>query len=161
MNASRIKKISISFSIIFIIFLIDRISKMYILNIAENFGTVDIYVNNFLNFILIWNTGIGFGILSFEERITYNFITAVIIIINLIIIFLIIKSSNFKVYFYLIILGGSLGNLFDRIYYSAVPDFIDLHFNNYHWFIFNLADIFISFGIICLIFAEIIYKKKT
>ena len=156
-----IKKYILYTIIIIILFSIDRISKIYILNIVENAGNVDIYITSFLNFILVWNTGIGFGILSFEEKIAYNLITAIIIIINLIIILLIIKSTDFKIYFYLIILGGSLGNLFDRIYYSAVPDFIDLHFNNYHWFIFNLADIFISIGIICLIFVEIIYKKKN
>ena len=161
MNSFRFKKLALNLSIIFFLFFVDRISKIYILNIAENIGTVDIYINNFLNLILVWNTGVGFGILSFEEKIAYNLITGIIIIVNLIIIILIMKSEDFKIYFYLIILGGSIGNLFDRIYYSAVPDFIDIHFNNYHWFIFNLADIFISFGIICLIFAEIIYKKKT
>ncbi len=161
MNFLRFKKLIINLSIIFFIFFIDRISKIYILNIVEDVGNVDIYINNFLNLILVWNTGIGFGVLSFEEQITYNLITAIIIIVNLIIILLIIKCADFKIYFYLIILGGSLGNLFDRIYYSAVPDFIDLHFNNYHWFIFNLADIFITLGIICLIFVEIIYKKKS
>ena len=160
MNSLRFKKLAVNLSIIFFIFSLDRISKIYILNIANNTGNVDIYISNFLNFILVWNTGVGFGILSFEEQIAYNLITAIIVIVNLIIILLIIKSVDFKVYFYLIILGGSLGNLFDRIHYSAVPDFIDLHFNNYHWFIFNLADIFISIGIICLIFVEIIYKKK-
>ena len=161
MNSLRFKKLAVNLSIIFFIFSLDRISKIYILNIANNTGNVDIYISNFLNFILVWNTGVGFGILSFEEQIAYNLITAIIVIVNLIIILLIIKSVDFKVYFYLIILGGSLGNLFDRIYYSAVPDFIDLHFNNYHWFIFNLADIFISIGIICLISVEIIYKKKS
>ena len=161
MNFLGFKKLAINLSVVFFIFFLDRISKIYILNIVENAGNVDIYITSFLNFILVWNTGIGFGILSFEEKIAYNLITAIIIIINLIIILLIIKSTDFKIYFYLIILGGSLGNLFDRIYYSAVPDFIDLHFNNYHWFIFNLADIFISIGIICLIFVEIIYKKKN
>ena len=161
MSYLKFKKLLLNLSIVFFIFLIDRISKIYILNIAENFNNVDIHVSNFLNFILVWNTGVGFGILSFEEKIAYNLITAIIIIVNLIIIWLIVKSVDFKIYFYLIILGGSLGNLFDRIYYSAVPDFIDLHFNNYHWFIFNLADIFISIGIICLIFVEIIYKKKN
>ena len=161
MNFLGFKKLAINLSVVFFIFFLDRISKIYILNIVENSGNVDIYITSFLNFILVWNTGIGFGILSFEEKIAYNLITAIIIIINLIIILLIIKSTDFKIYFYLIILGGSLGNLFDRIYYSAVPDFIDLHFNNYHWFIFNLADIFISIGIICLIFVEIIYKKKS
>jgi len=161
MNSLRFKKLAVNLSIIFFIFSLDRISKIYILNIANNTGNVDIYISNFLNFILVWNTGVGFGILSFEEQIAYNLITAIIVIVNLIIILLIIKSVDFKVYFYLIILGGSLGNLFDRIHYSAVPDFIDLHFNNYHWFIFNLADIFITLGIICLIFVEIIYKKKS
>tara|TARA_Y100000590_G_scaffold421564_1_gene525376 strand:+ start:1096 stop:1581 length:486 start_codon:yes stop_codon:yes gene_type:complete len=161
MNSFRFKKLALNLSIIFFLFFVDRISKIYILNIAENIGTVDIYINNFLNLILVWNTGVGFGILSFEEKIAYNLITGIIIIVNLIIIILIIKSEDFKIYFYLIILGGSLGNLFDRIYYSAVPDFIDIHFNNYHWFIFNLADIFITIGIICLIFVEMIYKKKS
>ncbi len=161
MNFLGFKKLAINLSVVFFIFFLDRISKIYILNIVENAGNVDIYITSFLNFILVWNTGIGFGILSFEEKIAYNLITAIIIIINLIIILLIIKSTDFKIYFYLIILGGSLGNLFDRIYYSAVPDFIDIHFNNYHWFIFNLADIFITVGIICLIFVEIIYKKKS
>ena len=161
MNSIRFKKLILNLLIIFLLFFVDRISKIYILNIAENIGNVDIYVTNFLNLILVWNTGVGFGILSFEEKIAYNLITAIIIIVNLIIIILIIKSEDFKIYFYLIILGGSIGNLFDRIYYSAVPDFIDIHFNNYHWFIFNLADIFITVGIICLIFVEIIYKKKN
>ncbi len=161
MNSLRFKKLILNLLIIFLLFFVDRISKIYILNIAENIGNVDIYVTNFLNLILVWNTGVGFGILSFEEKIAYNLITAIIIIVNLIIIILIMKSEDFKIYFYLIILGGSLGNLFDRIYYSAVPDFIDIHFNNYHWFIFNLADIFITVGIICLIFVEIIYKKKN
>ena len=161
MNFLGFKKLAINLSVVFFIFFLDRISKIYILNIVENAGNVDIYITSFLNFILVWNTGIGFGILSFEEKIAYNLITAIIIIVNLIIIILIMKSEDFKIYFYLIILGGSLGNLFDRIYYSAVPDFIDLHFNNYHWFIFNLADIFITLGIICLIFVEIIYKKKS
>tara|TARA_Y100001970_G_scaffold285920_1_gene406833 strand:+ start:237 stop:722 length:486 start_codon:yes stop_codon:yes gene_type:complete len=161
MNSIRFKKLILNLLIIFLLFFVDRISKIYILNIAENIGNVDIYVTNFLNLILVWNTGVGFGILSFEEKIAYNLITAIIIIVNLIIIILIMKSEDFKIYFYLIILGGSIGNLFDRIYYSAVPDFIDIHFNNYHWFIFNLADIFITVGIICLIFVEIIYKKKN
>ena len=68
---------------------------------------------------------------------------------------MIYKSYDFRVYFLLMVLGGSLGNLCDRIYFKAVPDFIDLHYMNFHWFIFNVADIFISVGIICLIFAEI------
>ena len=155
---SNLKKILIQFFIIIIIFLIDRLSKIYILNIT---GEVDVYINSFLSFFLVWNTGIGFGLFSFEQSSIYNFITALIVIINLMIIYLIFKSKNIRTYFFLIILGGSLGNLFDRIYYSAVPDFIDLNYNGYHWFIFNVADIFITFGIICLIFVELLnYKKR-
>jgi len=152
-----LKKILIQFFIIVIIFLIDRLSKIYVLNIT---GEVDIYINSFLSFFLVWNTGIGFGLFSFEQSSIYNFITALIVIINLMIIYLIFKSKNIRTYFFLIILGGSLGNLFDRIYYSAVPDFIDLNYNGYHWFIFNVADIFITFGIICLIFVELLNYKK-
>ena len=155
-----LKKFFIQFFILLIIFLIDRITKIYILNIAEDSGSVDIYVNSFLNLFLVWNTGIGFGLFSFEESTVYNFITLIIVIINLIIIYLIYKSKDIIGYFLLIILGGSLGNLFDRINYSAVPDFIDFNFKGYHWFIFNVADIFITFGIICLIFAELLNYKK-
>ena len=155
-----IKKIIINLGIIFVIFFLDRISKIYILNIAETTGTVDIYINSFLNLILVWNTGIGFGLLSFEQTTIYNFITVLIIIINILIIYFILKSNDFRSYFFLLILGGSLGNLFDRVYYYAVPDFIDINYNEYHWFIFNVADIFITLGIICLIFVELLNYKK-
>ena len=153
------KKIFFYFIILFIIFFLDRISKLYILNIAENNGVVDIYINQFINFILIWNSGIGFGLLSFDQAHLYNLITIIIILINLFIIYLIIKTKDFRVYLYLIILGGSLGNLFGRLYNSAVPDFIDINYKGYHWFIFNVADIFISIGIICLIFVELFNYK--
>ena len=156
-----IKKIVISLGIIFVIFFLDRISKIYILDIAESYGKVDIYINSFLNFILVWNTGIGFGLLSFEQTTIYNFITILIIIINLVIIYLILKSNDFRSYFFLLILGGSLGNLYDRMYYFAVPDFIDINYKGYHWFIFNVADIFITLGIICLIFIELLNYKKN
>ena len=160
MNLSK-KKIILYFFIISLIFLLDRISKIYILNIVENTATVDIYINPFLNFVLVWNSGVGFGLFSFEQSTIYNFITFLIIVINLVIILLILKTNDISIYFFLIILGGSLGNLFDRIYYSAVPDFIDINYNDFHWFVFNVADIFITIGIICLIFSELLnYKKK-
>ena len=161
MNKLFLKKTIFYFVIVLLIFLADRISKLYILNTLGEAGDVNIYFNSYINFILIWNTGVGFGLLSFEDSIIYNLITVLIIVINLIILYLIIKSDDFKIYFYLIILGGSLGNLFDRLYYSAVPDFIDISYNGYHWFIFNVADIFITSGIICLIFAEILNYKKS
>ena len=155
------KTLLINLIIVIAIFLIDRISKIYIIEIAEIEGTVDIYINKYLNFFLIWNNGVAFGLLSFDERIAYNFITAIIVAVIFLILVMVYKSENRSVYFLLFILGGSLGNLFDRIYYSAVPDFIDLHYNNFHWFIFNVADIFISIGVICLILAEMIINKKV
>ena len=160
MNPEKFKKTLVNLSIILLIFFIDRFSKIYILDIAESNGNVDIYINSFLNFVLYWNTGIGFGLFAFEQSQAYNFITLIIIFVNLIIIYLIYKSTNFKIYFFIMILGGSLGNLYDRINYNAVPDFIDLHINNFHWFIFNIADIFISLGVICLIYVEIFFKNK-
>jgi len=155
------KKIIIYFGIVLIIFLADRISKLYILSVLENSGDVDIYINSYINLILAWNSGIGFGLLSFDKSVIYNTITILIIFINLIILYLIIKSDKIRSYLFVIILGGSIGNLFDRIYYSAVPDFIDISYKGYHWFIFNVADIFISIGVICLIIVELMnYKKK-
>ena len=154
------KKITYYFLISLSIFALDRISKIYVINIAEKFGQVDIYINKFLNIILVWNSGIGFGLLSFEKQFLYNLITLIIILVNLVILYLGIKSNNFKGFLFFIILGGSLGNLFDRLYYSAVPDFIDINYNGFHWFIFNVADIFISVGIICLIFVELFFNKK-
>tara|TARA_B100000780_G_scaffold274881_1_gene240567 strand:+ start:792 stop:1280 length:489 start_codon:yes stop_codon:yes gene_type:complete len=156
----KIKNILINFIIVSVIFLADRISKVYILKIAELESTVDIYITQYLNFYLVWNKGIAFGLFSFNESFFYNVITCIIAIITVVILVMIIKNEGFKKYSLLLVLGGSLGNLFDRIYYSAVPDFIDLHVNNFHWFIFNFADIFITLGVICLILDEIIINSK-
>ena len=153
------KKFFLYSVIVILIFILDRFSKVYILNLAETNNLVDIYVAPFLNLYLIWNKGIAFGLFSFEQNSVYNFITILIIIINLVILIMIIKSNDIKAYFLMFILGGSSGNLFDRIYYSAVPDFIDFHINDFHWFIFNLADVFISAGVICLIIVEFIFNK--
>ena len=151
-----------NFIIVLVIFSIDRLSKIYILHIAELGKTVDIYVTQYLNFYLIWNKGIAFGLFSFDESFIYNLITSIILTITIVILVMITKSTGFKKYSLLLVFGGSSGNLFDRIYYSAVPDFIDFHINDFHWFVFNAADIFITIGIICLIFDEIfINNKKT
>jgi signal peptidase II len=160
MKKLSLKKLLIYFLIVNFIFFLDRITKIYILNLAEMNGSIDMFVNNFLNIILVWNSGIGFGLLSFEKDFIYNLITSLIIFINIIIVYLAINSNNSKSYFFVMILGGSLGNLFDRIYYSAVPDFIDLNYNNFHWFVFNVADIFITIGILCLIFVELFFNKR-
>ena len=155
------KKISLNSIIVLIIFLIDRVSKIYILRIAELENTVDIYLTNYLNLYLIWNKGIAFGLLSINESLIYNSISLVIALIILTILVMLIKSNGLKRYSLILVLGGSLGNLFDRVYYSAVPDFIDFHIGNLHWFIFNVADIFITLGIICLIYVEIFFNKQN
>ena len=154
------KKFFFSFIIVLIIFAFDRFSKFYILNLAEAEKYVDIYFNSFLNFHLIWNTGIGFGLFSSGANFYYNLITILIVLINIVILIMIIKSNNYKLFFLLMVLGGSFGNLFDRVYYKAVPDFIDIHYGNFHWFVFNVADIFITIGIICLIIVEFILNNK-
>ena len=119
-----------------------------------------IFVNDYLNFELVWNTGIGFGLASMDAGIYYHILTLIIIIVNIALILFLRKSKGLYSYLIAMIIGGSLGNLFDRLYYYAVPDFIDLHFGNYHWFVFNVADIFITFGIIGLLFIEIFKKEK-
>ena len=160
MNREKIKKVIIGIILLVLIFFLDRITKILILNIVEETGKLDVYVNSFLNLYLVWNKGIGFGLLSFDQKSTYNVISFLILLINLIIIYLIYNEKSIKTYFLLVILGGSFGNLFDRVYYNAVPDFIDLNYKGYHWFIFNVADIFITLGILCLIFSELLNYKK-
>ena len=146
--------------IILTIFFLDRVTKIYLLNLQANGVEIDFYIYPFLNFHLVWNTGIGFGLASMEANIYYHILTLVIIVVNIGLIFFLIKSKAIYAYLIALIIGGALGNLFDRIYYYAVPDFIDLHLGNYHWFIFNVADIFITAGIIGLILAELLKKEK-
>ena len=146
--------------IILTIFFLDRATKVYLLNLQAKGIDIDFYIYSFLNFYLVWNTGIGFGLASMEANIYYHILTAIIVIINIALIYFLIKYKGVYSYLIALIIGGSLGNLFDRIYYHAVPDFIDLHLANYHWFIFNVADIFISVGIIGLLFIEVAKKEK-
>ena len=146
--------------IILVLFFFDRLTKIYLINLQALGTDIDFYILPFLNFYLVWNTGIGFGLASMETNIYYHFLTAIIAIVNIGLIYFLVKTKGIFSYLIAIIIGGSLGNLFDRIYYYAVPDFIDLHIGNYHWFIFNVADIFITVGIISLMFTEI-FKKKV
>jgi signal peptidase II len=155
------KKILLNLVLIISLFLIDRISKIYILKLAELNNAVDIYITPYLNLYLIWNKGVAFGLISFDDQFIYNLITFVISLIIITLIVVTAKSKDIKKYFYMMIIGGALGNFFDRVYYSAVPDFIDLHVGNFHWFVFNIADIFITIGVICLITAEMIIDKNT
>jgi signal peptidase II len=150
------------FIFVFVFFAIDRISKILILKSFLNNSSSEIYINSFLNFSLVWNSGIGFGILQLEANIFYLLISIIITAINLILIYWILTSSNYlESIFISIILGGALGNLFDRYYYSSVPDFIDLHYESFHWFTFNIADIFITVGIIGLIIIDLFKIKKV
>jgi signal peptidase II len=150
------------FIFVFVLFTIDRISKILILKNFLNNSSSEIYINSFLNFSLVWNSGIGFGILQLEANIFYLLISIIITAINLILIYWMLTSSNYlESIFISIILGGALGNLFDRYYYSSVPDFIDLHYESFHWFTFNIADIFITIGIIGLIIIDLFKIKKV
>ena len=148
------------FLIILSVFFFDRISKIYLINLQSNGTDIDFYILPFLNFYLVWNTGIGFGLLSIESSIYYHALTALIVVIIFLLFVFLLRAKGIYIYLLALIIGGSLGNLFDRIYYYAVPDFIDLHFGNFHWFIFNVADIFITLGIIGLIFVEFVNGKK-
>jgi len=154
------RKIFWNFFFILNIFLIDRISKIAMIDTAEKLGDTSISLNSFLNLNLIWNDGIAFGLLSFSESFGYNLITIIISLVILFLAIMLINADKISQISLILILGGAFGNLFDRLYYSAVPDFIDFYFKGFHWFIFNVADIFITLGVFCLIYVEIIKKNK-
>ena len=145
-------------AIILLIFGLDRYSKIEIIN---NFSDTSVYLNDFLNFDLIWNTGIGFGLLKSNTALFYNLISTLIGLVVLILFFLALRSKSFDKIIYSIIIGGALGNFYDRVFYNAVPDFIDIHYRNFHWFTFNIADIFITVGIIALIIYDFFKINKN
>ena len=147
------------FVLVVSIFFLDRISKIYVINFSQNNLNNNILNSKYLDLKLIWNEGIAFGLMSFDNNHYYNILTGVIIIITLIVLIIGLKNKGLKRYSLLSIFAGSLGNLYDRLFYNAVPDFIDFHVNNFHWFIFNVADIFISFGVIIMIMTEFFVKK--
>ena len=147
--------------IISLIFLLDRISKLYVIYLDSKHLNSEILSSKFLNIYLIWNEGVAFGLFSFNDKFAYNILTLIICVITTIVLYFALKSKGIEKYSFLMIFSGSLGNIFDRLFYSAVPDFIDIHYQNFHWFIFNVADIFITLGVIILIFNEIFLKKKV
>ena len=151
----------VNFFFVISIFLIDRFSKLVMINSSTTDGSSNVSINDFLSFNLVWNDGIAFGLFSFDQKIYYNFLTVIIILITLIILWMILKTKGLEKIAFMMILGGSTGNIFDRLYYSSVPDFIDIHYGNFHWFIFNVADIFISIGVLLLIILEIFIKNKV
>ena len=154
------KRLIINLFTVIIIFSLDRISKFYVISQSEKNLSYDLFESKFLNINLVWNEGIAFGLLSFDKDHLYNLLTILIIALIIIIFFMILKNIGFKKYSLLMVLGGALGNLYDRIYFNAVPDFIDFHIGNFHWFIFNVSDIFISLGVFFLISLELINNKK-
>ena len=149
------KNFYISFSIVALIYFLDRISKIYVIQLDKNNLGSDIFNSAYLNIELIWNKGIAFGLLSFSESYLYNIISLIIAIIIIVLVIMSLKSQGFKRYSLLMIVGGALGNLHDRFFFNAVPDFIDFHIGNFHWFIFNVSDIFITLGVISMIILEL------
>jgi signal peptidase II len=150
------KNFYISFSIVFLIYFLDRLSKIYVIQLDKNNLGSDIFNSAYLNIVLIWNKGIAFGLLSFNESYLYNIISLIIAIIIIVLVIMSLKNQGFKRYSLLMIVGGALGNLHDRIFFNAVPDFIDFHIGNFHWFIFNVSDIFITLGVISMIVLELL-----
>ena len=155
------KRFLINISFIFLIFLLDRVSKIYVINLDKKLLGSEIFSSKFLNISLIWNEGIAFGLLSFDQENLYNLLTLLIVLIILIIFRMTLKSSGLKKIALMMILGGALGNVIDRILYKAVPDFIDFHVGNFHWFIFNVSDIFITLGVIWMVILELIDNSKS
>jgi len=161
MNKINLKNFYLNLVILLIVFVFDRTTKLYILNLAETESGVDVYITPYLNLLLIWNKGIAFGLLSIDANFIYNSITILIGLIIITILFMMLKSNNIKGYFFALIVGGALGNFYDRIVYTAVPDFIDIHFYDFHWFVFNVADIFITIGVFCLILVELFFNNEN
>jgi signal peptidase II len=153
------KNFYFNFSVVASIYFLDRLSKIYVIQLDKNNLGSDIFNSAYLNIVLIWNRGIAFGLLSFNESYLYNFVSLIIAIIIIVLIIIYLKSQGFNRYSLLMIVGGALGNLHDRIFFNAVPDFIDFHIGNFHWFIFNVSDIFISLGVISLIVLELVDNK--
>ena len=154
----KINKFYFNLTVIFLIFILDRLTKIYVIYLDKLNSGSEIYSSKLLNIYLIWNEGIAFGLFSFDQSIFYNSLTVIIFVVVGFILFMLLKCKGIKKYSLLMIFGGAIGNLFDRIFYIAVPDFIDLHINNFHWFIFNIADIFITIGVFLMILSEFIVK---
>ena len=155
-----IKRLYIFFFVIIFTFSLDRISKQYVIYLNNNNLNGELFSSSYLNISLVWNEGIAFGLLAFEESKIYNFLSVFIALIVIIIFYMALNSNGIKKYALLMIIGGALGNLYDRLFFSAVPDFIDFHIGNFHWFIFNVSDIFITLGVIGMIVLELFNNKN-
>ncbi len=154
------KNYLVDFTLVILIFLLDRLSKVYVIYLDKKFVGSEIFSSKYLNIQLIWNEGIAFGLFSFTEKNLYNILTAFILIVIIAVLFLLFQSKGIKKFAFLMIFAGAIGNFYDRIVYKGVPDFIDFHIENFHWFIFNVADIFITIGVIFVILFELIDNNK-
>ena len=154
------KNFFINLSLVLLIFLLDRFSKIYVIYLDKINLSSEIFSSKFLNINLIWNEGIAFGIFSVSSQNLYNLLTLIIFIVILLVFYFLLKSTGFEKYALIFIFSGALGNIYDRLIYKAVPDFLDFHVGNFHWFIFNVADIFITLGVFFMIIIEIFYIKK-
>ncbi|MDA9091805.1 signal peptidase II [Pelagibacteraceae bacterium] len=152
------KELIISVIVIIFVFISDRLSKLAIVNHQAN--NKSIFVNDYLNFDLVWNTGIGFGLFSQDANMYYHLISLLIFLVIIFLVYLITKADFLEIFLYSLILGGAISNFYDRLVYLAVPDFIDFHINDFHWFTFNIADIFITLGIFLIIIKDLLFKKK-
>ena len=157
---SNSKTFYINLIIVISIFILDRLTKLYVIYLDKINSSHEIFSSKFLNIYLIWNEGIAFGLFSFSDKNFYNFLTLLISTIIFLILYMVVRTNGFKKYSLLMILGGALGNVFDRIIYKSVPDFIDFHIGNFHWFIFNVADIFITIGVFFMIYSELLLSNE-
>ena len=155
------KNLYINTIIVILIFILDRFSKIYVMNLDKVNYSSELYQSKYLNISLVWNEGIAFGLLSFNESFGYNIVTIIILFVIIVLVLMLNNAKNLSRLALLLILGGALGNFFDRAYYSAVPDFIDFYYKGFHWFIFNVADVFITIGVFCLILDELFFYKKN
>ena len=153
-------KLTVNLIFILILFFIDRVSKFLIIRFNNETEDANIILTPFLNLNLVWNEGIAFGLLSFDDDLSYRLVTLFISIVILILFFMLYKAEKLNRVALIMVIGGATGNFFDRIYYSAVPDFVEIYYKSFHWFIFNVADIFITLGVFCLIYVELITKDK-
>tara|TARA_X000001036_G_scaffold296854_1_gene275971 strand:- start:328 stop:825 length:498 start_codon:yes stop_codon:yes gene_type:complete len=157
MNFKNIKNFFyISLIIPIFIFILDRISKIYVINLSKSALDKELFSSKFLNITLIWNEGIAFGLFSFNQDYFYNLLTLIILFVVFFVLMMVIKNKGNQKYALLMILGGAIGNLYDRVFFKAVPDFIDFHIGEFHWFVFNVADIFICLGVFFMILSEFI-----
>ena len=144
------------------VLLIDFLSKNKIISIFKDGIVEKIYVNEYLDFILVFNTGISYGLFSgggdFQKWILISLSILIIIFLLSLIRNESTILSKLSISF---IIGGALGNVLDRFTYGAVVDFISLHAKGFSWYIFNIADIFIVLGVILFILSQFILSKKN